>query len=158
MMLVNPLVLKSSIEIKTQPEKIWEFFSNLEQNYKLWHPEDHILFQWVKGPPMETGSHFYAEQYAMGNVTKYKGTIGESIPNRKIVFNLSFPLSILSPKFEWHIESKGEHAVFIDISYLNFATLLRIFNKKGFEKLLEAHDEHTGKERENLKKILESNK
>ena len=107
---------------------------------------------------METGSHFYAEQYAMGNVTKYKGTIGESIPNRKIVFKLSFPLSLLSPKFEWHIESKGGYAVFIDISYLNFATLFRVVNKKGFEKLIKAHDEHTGKERENLKKILESNK
>ncbi len=151
----NQLILKNSIEIETSPEKIWEFFSNLEQNYTIWHPEDHVLFKWTEGKPMEPGSHFYAEQYAMGKITKYKGTIGEVIPNRKIVFNLSFPMSILSPKFEWQIEPKGENSVFIDITYLNFVTLLRTFNRKGFEKLIEAHDEHTGKERENLKKILE---
>jgi hypothetical protein len=40
MPLFKQLVLKDSIEIKTTPEKIWEFFTNLEQNYKTWHPED----------------------------------------------------------------------------------------------------------------------
>ena len=42
MTLFKQLVLRESIEIKTTPEKILEFFTNLEQNYKTWHPEDHI--------------------------------------------------------------------------------------------------------------------
>jgi uncharacterized protein YndB with AHSA1/START domain len=154
MALIKTLVLKGSIEINVPPEKIWEFFTNLEQNYKTWHPEDHILFKWTEGPPMEEGSRFYAEQYAMGDVTVYKGTIGEVIPNRKIVFNLSFPMSVVSPKFEWLIEPKNSHAVFIDITYLRFERLFRLFGKR-FNALLEAHDNHTGTERENLKKLLE---
>ncbi len=47
MKLFKPLILTDSIEIKTTPEKIWEFFSNLEKNYKAWHPKDHILFKWT---------------------------------------------------------------------------------------------------------------
>jgi uncharacterized protein YndB with AHSA1/START domain len=153
--LFKQLVLKNSIEIETSPERIWEFFAGLEQNYRTWHPEDHILFKWTRGTPMETGAHFYAEQYAMGKITKYKGTIGEVIPNRKIVFNLSFPMSLLSPKFEWQIEPKERNAVFTDISYLNFERFLRTFHRKDLENLIEAHHKHTGEERRNLKKILE---
>ncbi|KYK33947.1 MAG: hypothetical protein AYK19_12660 [Theionarchaea archaeon DG-70-1] len=155
MALFKQLVLKGSIEIKTSPEKIWEFFTNLEQNYTTWHPEDHIMFQWTKGNPMEEGSHFYAEQYVMGKVTKYKGTLGEVIPNRKIVFKMSFPISLGSPKFEWQIEPKGSNSVFIDITYMRFERFYRTFYKKGMERLIEVHDKHTGEERENLKKILE---
>ena len=155
MTLFKQLVLENSVEIKTSPEKIWEFFTNLEQNYPIWHPKDHILFRWVEGEPMRRGSHFYAEQYAMGKITKYKGIIGEVIPNRKIVFTLSFPLSLLSPKFEWRIDPKDKSSIFTDITYLNFVTLLRIFNKKGLENLIEVHEKHTGEERNNLKIILE---
>lgn len=155
MALFKQLVLKGSIEIKTSPEKIWEFFSNLDKNYTIWHPEDHIVFRWTKGKPMEEGSHFYAEQYAMGKVTKYVGTIGEAVPNRKVVLKMSFPMSIVSPKFEWYIEPKGSNSVFTDVSYLSFERLFRTFYKKGLENLIEAHDKHTGEERENLKKILE---
>ncbi len=68
--LFKQLVIKDSVEIKTTPEKIWEFFINLEQNYRIWHPEDYVLFKWTKGKPMEEGSTFYAEQYVMGRVKK----------------------------------------------------------------------------------------
>ena len=32
-------VLKHSIEIEAPPEKLWDFFHNIEKNYKIWHPE-----------------------------------------------------------------------------------------------------------------------
>ena len=147
--------LKDSIEIKTTPEKIWEFFTNLDKNYTTWHPEDHILFKWTEGPPMESGSHFYAEQYVRGKVTQYKGTLGEVIPHRKIVFNLSFPMSIVSPKFEWYIEPKNSHSVFTAVSYMRFGGFYRKLFPKKMESLIELHDKHTRAEAENLKKILE---
>ena len=61
MSLFKHLELKDSIDIKATPEKIWDFFVNLDKNYKSWHPEDHILFKWIKGKPMELGSQFYGE-------------------------------------------------------------------------------------------------
>jgi len=159
MALFKPFVLKDSIEIKTSPEKIWEFFVNLEQNYKAWHPEDHIIFKWTKGAPMEVGSTFYAEEYAMGKVKAGKGTIDEVIPNRKIVFKYPFPVSLVSPGFEWHIEPKGSTSVFTAISYVRAERIMRILIKfseyKNMETLIEVGKKHVKEEGENLKKILE---
>ena len=48
MSLFKPLILSHSIEIKTTPEKIWDFFKNIELNYTTWHSEDHVKFHWTK--------------------------------------------------------------------------------------------------------------
>jgi uncharacterized protein YndB with AHSA1/START domain len=159
MTLFNQLVLKDSIEIKASPEKIWEFFTNLEQNYKAWHPEDHIVFKWTKGAPMELGSTFYAEEYIMGNVKKGKGTVSEVIPQRKIVFTYSFPALLVAPGFEWRIEPEGSHSVFTAISYVRAERIMRILIKfsdyKNMETLIEVGKKHVKEEGENLKRILE---
>ena len=156
MALFKQLVLKDSVEIKTTPEKIWEFFTDLEKNYKAWHPEDHVLFKWTKGKPMETGSIFYAEEFVMGKIKKFKGTIDEVIPNRKIVFKYSFPLSLVSPGFEWQIEPKGSNSVFTALSYIRYMGLWRLISPKGIDTLIEIGGKHVKEEGENLKKILES--
>ena len=159
MALFNPLVLKDSIEIKASPEKIWEFFANLEQNYKAWHPEDHIVFKWTEGEPMEVGSHIYAEEYIMGDVKKGKVVVSEVIPYRKIVFKNSFPVFLVSPGFEWQIEPRGSHSVFTAISYVRAEKIMRILIKfseyKNMETLIEVGKKHIKEEGENLKKILE---
>jgi uncharacterized protein YndB with AHSA1/START domain len=154
----EPSALRHSIEIETTPEKIWEFFINLDKNYTTWHPEDHILFKWTKGEPLREGTSFYAEQYVKGKKTKYKGTCAEIVPNRKIVFEFAFPISIVSPKVEWQIEPKGPNTVFTAITYMRIGRLFLKLFKKHMQKAKEQHDKHVGAEGENLKKILEANK
>ena len=156
MNLFGQLVLKDSIEINTTPERIWEFFTDLEKNYTMWHPEDHILFRSTKGKPLEKGSTFYAEQYVMGKVQKYKGTFTEIIPGRKIVFKFSWPVSVITPKIEWLIEPKSSSSVFTAVTYMRLGMLYKKIFKKGMKNLIEAHDKHVKKEGENLKMILES--
>lgn len=104
---------------------------------------------------MEAGSTFYAEQYVKGKLTKYRGDISEAVPNRKIVFRLSFPMSLFSPKFEWRVEPKGSNSVFTAITYIRGGGLYKRFFKNWWGKLVEAHDRHVGEEGENLKRILE---
>jgi len=147
--------IKDSIEIKTTPEKIWEFFTHLDENYKAWHPEDHILFRWTGGKPLEVGSTFYAEQRVKGKATKFKGTFIEIIPNRKIVFKCAFPVSLVSPKFEWLIEPKGPNCVFTAVTYMRFGKFFQKLLKKHIEDSKKIHDKHVRAEGENLKKILE---
>ena len=149
-------VMEDSTEIKTTPEKIWEFFINLDKNYKSWHPEDHIVFKWTKGKPMETGSHYYGEEIMNGNVKKFKGIIGEVIPYRKIVFKFTFPVTLVSPYFEWRIEPKGSNSVFTAITIVKCERFYRkIMGKKGWNALIETGKKHVKEEGENLKKILE---
>jgi len=147
--------LKDSIEIKTTPEKIWEFFVNLEKNYKSWHPEDHILFKWTKGKPMELGSHFYAEEIMGGKAVKIKGFACEVVPFRKIVFKYSFPLSIVAPGTGSLIEPKASSSVFTAISYIRAGNLLYNLSKEKMERSIEIHKKHVREEGENLKAILE---
>ena len=147
--------LKDSIDIKTTPEKIWEFFINLEKNYKSWHPEDHILFKWTKGKPMELGSQWYAEEVLGGKIFKIKGFICEVVPNRKSVSKYSFPLSLVAPKVETLIEPKGSSSVFTAISYLRAGNLFYKLSKKVMERRVGIHKKHVREEGENLKAILE---
>jgi len=147
--------LKDSIDIKTTPEKIWEFFINLEKNYKSWHPEDHILFKWTKGKPMELGSQWYAEEVLGGKIFKIKGFICEVVPNRKSVSKYSFPLSLVAPKVESLIEPKGSSSVFTAISYLRAGNLFYKLSKNEMERKVGIHKKHVREEGENLKAILE---
>jgi uncharacterized protein YndB with AHSA1/START domain len=154
MALFNQRAIRDSIEIRTTPEKIWEFFYDLEQNYTSWHPE-HVVFKWTEGAPIESGSAWYAEEFSMGKLKKLKGTIGEVIPNRKIVFKNVFPASLVSPRFEWNIEPKSSNSVFTAINYLRAEGLYRRIARKTMETAIEASKKHMKEEGENLKRILE---
>ncbi len=144
------------VDIKTSPDKIWDFLININENYSVWHPKDHILFQWTKGAPFKTGSTFYAEQYMMGEKVKYNGKITESIPGEKITMTFSFPLSLITEKIEMIIENKGTNSTFKHITYMKFKYLSRTIFKKQNIKLLNDMDVHIREEGENMKRILES--
>ncbi|NPV51575.1 MAG: SRPBCC family protein [Candidatus Methanofastidiosum sp.] len=147
--------VKHSIEIKAPPEEIWKFFYNIEQNYSSWHPEDHILFKWTKGNPLEVGSTFYSEQKMSGEVAKLKGSCTEIILNRKIVLKFDFPTSFMCPKIEWLIEPKGKSSVFTALTYYKFGRLFLKFSKDKVEYILQTSNEHMQEEGKNIKKILE---
>lgn len=148
-------IFKDTIEINTTPEAIWDFFMKLEENYISWHPEDHVVFKW-EGTPMESGTKWYAEEIAHDHHFKFKGVIGEVIPNQKIVFKYAFPMSIVAPKFEWLIEQKNDVTLFTAISYLRAGDLFYKLSKKEMDWKVEGVKKHTKEEGENLKRILEN--
>ena len=53
MKLMEDVFLTDSIEIRTTPDKIFEFFYNLvdDASYRAWHYDDHVSLRWIKGPP-----------------------------------------------------------------------------------------------------------
>jgi uncharacterized protein YndB with AHSA1/START domain len=150
------MTLVHEVEIKTSPDKIWNFLINIDKNYSAWHPKDHILFQWTKGAPFETASTFYAEQYMMGEKVKYKGKITEATQGEKITMTFSFPLSLITEKIEMIIENKGSYSVFKHITYMKFKFLSRTIFKKQNIKMLNDMDTHVKTESENMKNILEN--
>ncbi len=149
-------ILKHFIEIEVPPEKVWDFLYNIEMNYKIWHPVDHILFKWTKGNPLEVGSTIYSEQAMNGELAKLKGTCTESVPKRKIVFKLDFPTSFMCPKIEWLIEPKGKNSIFTAVTYYKFGKLFLKFSKDKVEYILETSNKHMEEEGNNLKRILEN--
>ena len=106
---------------------------------------------------MEQGTRWYAEEMVHGHLFKLKGIVDEVIPYKKIVFKYSFPISLVSPKFEWIIDPQESGSLFAAISYLNAGDFFRILSKKEMDWKLEATKKHTKEEGEYLKKILEAN-
>jgi hypothetical protein len=155
MPLCKRLILKHSIEINTTPDKIWDFFKNIETNYQKWHPKDHIIFKWTEGKPLEVGSKIYSEQLVFGKPQKYKGYVKKTISNRKITFGFKYPVSMLTPGIEWLIEPKGSKTIFTAITYFRAGHLFKKLFKKGMKNLIEEHDRHVAEEGETLKKLLE---
>ena len=151
MKLFEQLLLKDTVEINTTPEKIWEFWANMDKNYKALHPEDHILFQWTKGRPMEEGSTIYAEEVVGGKLLKGKVTCVDVVPNRKFALTLPFPRSLFC-KYEYLIEPRGDNTAFIAFTHLKFPG----FARKRIQAIVEVGKKHVREEGENLKKILES--
>ena len=62
MALLKDVTLTDSIEIKTTPEKIFSFLTNLvdDESYRAWHPDDHVSLGWIEGKPWKKGSVVHA--------------------------------------------------------------------------------------------------
>ena len=100
----------------------------------------------------------FSKQIVLKNSIEIKVTVIESIPNKKVVFRLSPPLSFICSKLEWQIEEKESNSIFTAITHYKFGRLFLKLNKKGVDKILETTKKHTKKGGgENLKNILENN-
>jgi hypothetical protein len=156
MPIFKEVIIRDSIGIATTPERIWDFFYHLDTNYRIWHPDDHILFKWVRGKPMGIGSEIYAEETMDGHFVKLKSTVIESVPNKKIVFKNHFPTSFITPRIEWRMEAKGPKTVFTAITYNRIGWLFRTFAKNRVDHIIKIAKKHMREEGENLKRILEA--
>jgi len=143
------MTLIDSIEIKTAPEKIEEWFKNLDKHYLEWH-SDHV--KWVNETGgMDEGDIFYFEEYLHGKLHKIRSKITKIEKNKRIEYNNLFPTSIICPKGSFIIEPKGESCIFTATLYLRFGWLISKFAKNRIESV----KTHVKEEGENLKKLLE---
>jgi len=149
-------VVESITEIKTTPEKIWEFFYKIEDNYKTWHPECHNYWRWIKGNPLEIGSKMDSEETIGGHKSQIKCTVIESVENQKIAMKTVFPLSFMCPKMEWIFEPSGENTLFIARTHYKFGRIFLALKKKTVAEILSLTQKHMDEEGNNLKKIADS--
>jgi len=144
------ITLTDSIEIKTTPEKIFDWFVHFEKNFKAWHP-DHVECRWLKGEQFEEGSILYVEEYLHGKSHKIKFLGTKVEPHKKIEYTLLFPTSIILPKGSFLIEPKGESCIFTATLSFRFGKIL----SKLVKSRVEATKKHMREEGDNLKKLLE---
>ena len=147
------ITLKDTMEIKTTPDRIFDWLKNQDKHYLEWHP-DHVKCRWVKGKPVEEGSIFYVEEYLHGKLHKLKFLITKIEPNRKIEFKLLFPMSIICPTGSFIIESREKRCIFTATLSFRFGWL---FSKLAKNRV-EAIKKHIKEEGENLKRLLEKGK
>lgn len=158
MKLMEDVFLTNSIEIRTTPEKIFEFFYSLvdDASYREWHPDDHVAMRWTKGSPWQEGSVVHAEEYMHGKLHKLTFVITRVVPNRVIEYA---PVSRFrrryAPKYTFSVESGDTGCVFTATVHARIPLLLRLLSKKKVKQGLSSVRKHMKEEGENLKTILE---
>jgi hypothetical protein len=159
MALMEDVTLTDSIEIKTTPEKVFDFFVHLvdDESYRAWHPQDHVALRWLKGNAWEAGSVVYAEEYIHGKLHKLKFLVTKVVPNREIEYvPVSRFLRLFFPKSTFCIEPRDETCVFTARGTFRVGWLVRTFARKRFTRGLSSVKKHMKEEGENLKRILEA--
>ena len=154
------ITLRDTVEIETPPQKIFEWFAHLDENFRTWHPKDHVECRYLKGSPLEQDSVLYFEVYLLGKLQKAKFHITNVVPNSKIEYRLGLPLSLLGGGGAFIMEPRGADSVFIQDVYLGrktplLGTMLDVFIKIFLGRLNEDYKRHIAEEGQNLKRIME---
>ena len=159
MKLMEDVILKHSIEIRTTPERIFEFFYNLvdDESYRAWHPDDHVAMRWTKGSPWQEGSVIYAEESIDGKLYKLTFIVTRVVPNREIEY---VPVSRFrrryTPKYTFSVEPKKADCIFTAAVHIRVPLLPKLLAGKRIERGLSSVQKHMKEEGENLKRILET--
>ncbi len=151
------ITLKDSIEIKTTPDKIFNWFQNLDRHFTEWHP-NHKKFVKVTGG-MDEGDIVYFEECVDGKWYKVKGKITKI---EKTERGWRVELKTLLAQLSFIVEAKEDGCVFTHIESFGFKTpiigslidflILKVFDSSIRIDLIRKDMEEDGK---NLKKILE---
>lgn len=153
------VTLTDSIEIKTAPERIFEFFAGIvdDESYKAWHEADHLGFQWLKGEPWREGSVMRADEYLHGKLHRLKFKVTQVEPGRRIEYApTSRLMRIFCPRNEFIMEPKGDRCLFTATVTVRIGRIGKVFFKKAIDGGLASVRRHMREEGENLKRILEA--
>ncbi len=142
--------LSDSIFIKCTPERAYNWFMSLDQNYKAWHP-NHVECTFSPQESVKKGTIITSKEYLHNELHTLKMKIAKLVPNEAIVYKNMFPMSILSPKGSFLFRQHKDGITFT--ATLEFR-LGRIFEKVFHKQIVDLIN-HMKEEGINLKAILE---
>ena len=117
------LELSHSIKIDVAPEEVTDWFGELPENYRSWHPE-HVTAKWLVKTEEGVGTVFYAEQKLDGDRGGYTFTVTEYIPGRLIVYKPAFPRSLNLSRGSFMIEPVEGGCIFTATLRFRFGFLM----------------------------------
>ncbi|WP_136689702.1 SRPBCC family protein [Halorhabdus amylolytica] len=97
------IVLEDSIEIRASSRDMFAFAANLDDNY-LVMSDDHIHFESLSGDPVTEGSVFCQYEWFGDRLIGGKYRVKTVVPNRRLVYEVAFPRSILGGQLGFSIE------------------------------------------------------
>jgi hypothetical protein len=145
------MIMRDEILIQTTPDRIFEFFEGMEENYTRWHP-DHQLFRWATGRGVQEGVEFYFEERIGGQQMNKRVRFTQVEPNRHLEFAPTNGLiRLILPRLLFKIEPQGDQCRFIAEIHIRTGPIGARLNKREFD----AVRQHMRQEGENLKRLLE---
>ena len=157
------IVLRDKIEIQAPPERIFQWFTRLDKNYRTWHPEDHVELRYIKGSLTEKDSLIYFEEYLYGKMEKMKFRITKIESNARIEYRFLFPFpySLFKARGAFITKRHGDNTLFTaEIIWGHKIPVLgkledKLIRKSLTAPRLQAIKQHMLEEGQNLKLIIE---
>jgi hypothetical protein len=145
------VLLAESVELRAPPERVHQFFAQMAENYRRWHP-DHISFEWLDGGRLEPGMRFrFAER--IGGKLMTKAVRFTRIEPGLIEFTpTSWLLRLFLPSIRFVIEGAGERTRVRQEIHLRIGPLAARLNRRE----IEAVRRHMRDEGLNMKQLVES--
>lgn len=147
------LILRDVVEIETSPERIFDWFRHLDDNYLSWHPA-HVSCAYIGGDDLEAGSVLRVEEYLHGRLHRLKLTLTEVQPARELKYRI---LPGVSGGFRMTPAGRGTELVaelFLGLSIPFLGTLLDAVLRVLFSSHIEAIRQHMREEGINLRALL----
>lgn len=148
------ITLRDTIEIRTTPEKIFDFFIHFRDNFKAWHP-DHVRCWYLEDGPLGEGSVFYVQEYIHTKLLTLEFHVTRLVQYSRIEYKIP---PIVRGTFA--IERRDSSALFT--AEIHFGTEAPLFGKlldrilhMFMDRRLKALKQHMVEEGRNLKRILE---
>jgi hypothetical protein len=142
------ITLRESVEIDSSPQKLFDWFRNLDKNYTAWHP-DHI--KWTFEGGFGEGSRCRYEERLHGDLHKARAVLLRVEDDRLIEFRHFFPMSMVCPGGSFIIERRGNWSLFTATLHFRAGRLFSMIAGRR----VDAIKRHMKEESQNLKRILE---
>jgi len=142
------ITISDTVEIDAPPETVFDWFLELDQHYRQWHP-DHRNCYWLKGGRLQPGSVLYAEEILHGQLHKLRYEMTEIEHGRFVRFRLLGAIGLLVPRGEFRIEATPSGSRFTATLYPRFARLLRLIIPQRVQALV-VHQQQEGRNLQSL--------
>lgn len=149
------MLLRNEIDIACKPGDVFDFISDFERQYLLWHP-GHIACDYIKGHRLEEGSVLFCQERLDGRARKYRMRLTRVDPGERVEYTLGPGLA-----GAYRVKPAGAGVRFtselrlgLELSAIAAAqdTLLRRFGSDRIASL----ERHLAEEGRNLKVIVEA--
>jgi hypothetical protein len=148
------ITLRDIIEMRTSPEKVFDFFIHFKDNFMAWHP-DHVRCWYFEDGPLKEGSTFCVQEYLHKKIVTLNFHVTRLVPYSRIEYKIP-PIV----KGDFIIEERGSNVLFtaeiffgIEIPILGNLADKMLYTFIG--RRLKALKQHMVEEGRNLKMILE---
>jgi hypothetical protein len=148
------ITLQDTIEVRTSPEKVFDFFIHFRRNFMAWHP-DHVRCWYLEDRPLQEGSIFYVQEYLHKRVMTLEFHVTRLVPYSLIEYEIP-------PMVKGAFTISGTGANVLLTAEIRFGTDAPIVGNLADHMLrafigrrLKALKQHMVEEGRNLKSILE---
>ena len=146
------ILSETSPLIRAAPADVFVFFSEMEANYRNFHP-DHIEFRWLDTPALTSGVRFFFAERIAGKLLKKTVAFTRVEPNSVIEFAPTHPIfRLFLPRITFQIMPKETGILVTQEIQLRVGRMAASLNKRE----LDAVKLHMHEEGENLKELLEA--